>query len=307
MPPFSARPVENVRRRIRRLVGSLGVVALLVSSAVVLDAGTADAAGPGSVSGVSVSLSTNAAGATEVDYSIGFTTSATGGLRRGTGTITISTSAPTVFRDGCDYLIFDVTHDSFLGSCPSAITNSSVTLPTGHIRPGDRVRVVTDQVVNAWSTGSQTLTVSTSADLPGSTGYSLVGASPVSGVTVKLSNTGVSANATYSVTFIASATGALDPSNGTIMLVGPRGTVFPDTGCNDYEVIDVTTSTSSLACPSSALAGGVAVANLGVDIGAGDTVTVVAQQVESTKTPGEKTFKVATTSDLAGKGTFELT
>jgi hypothetical protein len=260
------------------------------------------------VTGVSVSLSTGAAGAKQVDYTVGFTTSSsTGALDASYGTITLSTSGATLFPSNCSYTITDVSTSQSTTTCPNGTVGSSVTVtPAGlNIRAGDTVTVVAAQVANAPSTGSQTLTVSTSSDLASSTGFSLVAASHVTAVSVKLSVTRHSALSKYTVGFTTSpTTGALDPNNGTIKMVGPGGTAFPST-CT-YLVTDVTTSTSSTACPT-LQTNGVVITNPGLNIRAGDKVSVVVASVKNGKATGAHTLSVSTSSDLAGKGKFTLT
>jgi hypothetical protein len=259
------------------------------------------------VTGVSVSLSTTAAGASQVDYTAAFTTSpSTGALDLDNGTITLSTSGSTVFADSCSYTLDDVTSGQSTTTCPTEVPGSSVTLSAGNlsIRAGDTVHVTAPQVANAPSTGSQTFSVSTSSDLSSNSPFSLVAASPVTGVSVKLSVTTVSSKSKYTVSFTSSATGALDPTNGTITFVGPSGTVFPNT-CT-YTVTDVTTSSSSTACPQ-VETNGVVISNPGLNIRAGDKVTVVVGKVKNAKATGKKNLTVSTSSDLAGKGKFTLT
>jgi hypothetical protein len=132
-----------------------------------------------------------------------------------------------------------------------------------------------------------------------------VAASAVSLVTVKLSVTTHGKASKYTVAFTTSATGALDPNNGTITFVGPSGTVFP--GNCTYVVTDVTTGSSSTACPSSVQASGVVISNPGLSIGADNKVSVTVAKVKNAKTTGKKTLSVSTSSDLATKGKYKLT
>ncbi len=131
MEVFDARAEDNVRRRGRKMVGLFGLLGLLLGPLVVVGATAAGAAGPGSVSGVSVSLSTNAAGATEVDYTVGFTTSATGALDPNTGTITLSTSGSTSFPSNCSYTVTDVTTGQSTTTCPTGSAGSTSRSPPG--------------------------------------------------------------------------------------------------------------------------------------------------------------------------------
>jgi hypothetical protein len=306
---FDAHSASHVHRRIRTVAAWCGLVGLLSGSAALLGAGAAGAQEPGSVSGVSVGLSTTAAGATEVDYTAAFTTSSTGALDASSGTITLSTSGSTSFASDCAYTVTDITTGkSGVGACPTASSSSSVTIDTGGIAigAGDTVHVVAAEVANASSTGSQSFSVSTSADLASSTTFSLVEASPATGVSVKLSNTVVSEKAKYTVTFTTSATGALDGTFGQIELSGPKGTKFPP-ACT-YVVKDLTTGQKGTACGGAASAEPfVLIYYLGVSVGAGDQVSVVTPKVKNAKKIGTQTLTVWTSSDLSATGTFTLT
>jgi hypothetical protein len=304
---FDARTVDHVRGHGRRLIGALAVAVLLGGSGVVLGAGVAGAAGPGSVSGVSVSLSTTAAGATEVDYTAGFTTSSTGALTANTGTITISTSGPTEFVDSCNYTVTDTTTAASSTACPTSVPSSTVTLTAPiNVHHGDRVTVQAIEVASSPSTGSQTLTVSTSADLAGTTNFSLVAASPVSGVSVSLSTLAAGATEVdYTAGFTTSpSTGALDSNNGTITLSTSGSTVFVDS-CN-YTLDDVTSNQSTTTCPTEVPGSSVTLSAGGLNIRAGDTVHVTAVQVANAPTTGSQTFTISTSSDTAATTSFSL-
>jgi hypothetical protein len=309
MKVFDAHAATYDRRRSRTITLWCGLVGLVAGSVLLLGAGAADAQGPGSVSGVSVGLSTTAAGATEVDYTAAFTTSSTGALGSSDGTITLSTSGSTSFAGDCSYTVSDVTTGkSSTDACPTSSGSSSVTIDTGGITigSGDTVHVVAAEVTNSPSTGSQSFSVSTSSDLASSTTFSLVTASPVTGVSVTLSNTGIGQMAKYTVAFTASATGALDGTFGQIELSGPKGTKFPP-ACT-YVVKDKTTGKKGTACGGAASAEPfVLIYFLGVGVGAGDRVSVVTPKVKNAKKAGTQTLSVWTSSDLSASGTFTLT
>jgi hypothetical protein len=283
----------------------------MAGSAALLVADPAGAQGPGSVSGVSVGLSTNAAGASEVDYTAAFTTSSTGALDPNSGTITLSTSGSTSFASDCSYTVTDVTTGkSGAQACPTASSSSSITITAGGITigAGDTVHVLAPEVTNALSTGSQTFSVSTSSDMASSTSFSLVAASPVTGVSAKLSNTVAGAQAKYTVAFTTSATGSLDGTFGQIELSGPKGTKFAS-ACT-YKVIDHTTGLKGSACGASGAANAqpdVLLYFLGVSVGAGDQVTVKTPLARNSKKVGTQTLSVWTSSDLVATGTFTLT
>jgi hypothetical protein len=294
MKMFDACSSTHHRRKGRATAFWCGLVALIAGPAVLLGATSAGAQGPGSVSGVSVGLSSAAAGATEVDYTAAFTTSSTGALDSSNGTITLSTSGSTSFASDCSYTVTDVTTGkSGLGVCPTASSSSAVTITTGGISvgAGDTVHVLAPEVANAPSTGSQSFSVSTSSDLASSTTFSLVAANPVSGVSVSLSKTGAGVQAKYKVTFTTSVTGALDGTFGQIELTGPKGTKFASS-CS-YTVIDHTTHLKAYF--------------LGVRVGAGDEVTVKTPLARNSKKVGSQTLSVWTSSDLVATGSFTLT
>ncbi len=305
MELFDVGSEVDVRRRGRKVVGLLGLLGLLLGPLVVVGATAAGAAGPGSVSGVSVSLSTNAVGATQVDYTVGFTTSATGALDPNTGTITLSTTGSTSFPSNCAYTVTDVTTSQSVTTCPTGSAGSSVTISAGvAVNANDSVKVVANQVANASATGSKTLTVSTSSDLAASTTYSLVAASPVSGVSASLSTNAVGATeVNYTVGFKASATGALDPNNGTITLSASGSTAFPS-NCA-YSVTDTTTSQEAQTCPTSDTGSSVTI-SAAITINAGDSVKIVVNQVGNASATGSKTLTVSTSSDLAASTTYSL-
>ncbi len=305
MKLFDARALDNVRRRGCRLLVSLGLVSVLAGAAVVVGAGAAGAAGPGSVSGVSVSLSTNAAGASQVDYTIGFTTSATGALSN-TGTITFATSGPTVFADNCSYTVTDVTTGASTNTCPTSVSGSTVTITTGiNIHHGDSVKVQAVEVVSSPSTGSQNMTVSTSSDLAASTTFSLVAASPVTGVSVSLSTPAAGATeVNYIAGFTTSSTGALDLNNGTITLSTSGSTDFTD-DCS-YALDDVTTNQTTTTCPTGVSGSSVTIETGGINIRGGDTVQVTAVEVANAPSTGSQSFTVSTSSDLPASATFSL-
>ena len=138
--------------------------------------------------------------------------------------------------------------------------------------------------------------------------FSLVAASPVTGVTVKLSKTGIGVMAKYTVAFTTSGTGALDGTFGQIELSGPKGTKFP-AACT-YTVTDQTTGVSAAACGGSGAGNAepfVLLYYLGVPIRAGDQVSVKTPKVKNSKKAGTQTLSVWTSSDLAASGSFTLT
>ncbi len=85
------------------------------------------------VTSPSVNLSTAAVGATNVTYNVRFTTSATGSLAAGGGTITLAAPAGTVFSSSGHYTIEDVTTATQCGLNNWVTSNggATVTLTVG--------------------------------------------------------------------------------------------------------------------------------------------------------------------------------
>jgi hypothetical protein len=104
-------------------------------------------------------------------------------------------------------------------------------------------------------------------------------------------------NATYAVTF--TAVGKLTNGYSQIRLVAPPGTVLPGSGCN-YHSRDNTTGIGSQACLPVTLSnsGATATITIGNDAAAGDSVTIVVDEVTNPPS-GSYTIGVATSSDGA--------
>ncbi len=233
-------------------------------------------------SAVSVALSSLAAGATNVTYTVGLTASSSGGLAGPTpnatnyysganvdaGTVTLVGSAGTVFpNEGVD--VFDVTANEDLGVAAYSASSSGGATATwqlaGAVAAGDRLRVTVPGVTNG-SAGSDPVAISTSSDsVVAQAPLTLVAARAPGSPSVALSSLAAGAtNVTYTVGLAASASGAL-VGGGSIVVVGPAGTVFPN---EQVDVFDVTansdlgwfSASSSGATTTVALSAGVVVA-----------------------------------------------
>src|SRR5579863_9182682 len=115
-----------------------------------------------------LTLSSKAAGATKVTYTVNFV--ATSGLLANSSTITLAAPAGTGFAptNGCSpYVVYDDTTGA-TSSCLSATVSNggaTVTITAGvGANAGDTYTVIANSVANAATTGAQTLAVSTSAD-----------------------------------------------------------------------------------------------------------------------------------------------
>ena len=81
-----------------------------------------------SVTSPSVTLSTAAAGATNATYDVKFTTTPSGSLAAGSGTITLAAPAETVFSSNSSYTIEDITTGTNCGLNNWVTSNSGATV-----------------------------------------------------------------------------------------------------------------------------------------------------------------------------------
>ncbi|MHB1891293.1 MAG: beta strand repeat-containing protein, partial [Acidimicrobiales bacterium] len=191
-----------------------------------------------SVTGPAIPSSQDGSGEAAV-YTVGFTTSATGALASGSGTITLAAPAGTVFPSAAS--AYTVNNGSgAVAASKVALSNSNatatITTPVA-IGNSTAVTVVVNGVTNPAAATGYTLAVSTSSDLaPVDTSpYNIAGAvSNLTGPAPSVSTAGSAA--TYTIGFTTSATGALAASSGTISLSVPSSsTIFP-TAAADYTV-----------------------------------------------------------------------
>jgi hypothetical protein len=128
----------------------------------------------GAISGLSVSVTPNVAGASGTSYTIGFNTSATGALVAGAGTITV-TAAPGTKLPNCA-LVTDLTTNQDDESCSGGVPPAATMTVTTQvpIATGDQVQLVFTGATNAAVVGAHTLRVSTSTDAGGGARYDLV-------------------------------------------------------------------------------------------------------------------------------------
>ena len=261
------------------------------------------------VSSPLITLTTTAAGATNVTYDVRFTTSPTGALAPYYSTITLNAPTGTDFTADSTYTIYDVTTGTNCGLETSATSNGGATVTVnpyadcGTIAGGDTVQVTATGVSNPASTSTgNVVTVSTSSDtLSAQTNtYAMTAAKAVSSPLITLSTTAAGAtNVTYTASFTTSSTGALAPYYSTITLAAPTGTNF---GSSSFTIEDLTTGTNC-ALENSATSNNGATATVSPysycgTIAAGDAVLVTASDVTNpgTATTGE-TVTVSTSSD----------
>ncbi len=259
-----------------------------------------------SVTQPSVALSSSAAGASGVTYTLGFSASSTGALPAG-DIITLVATPGTVFpSSGRTYAITDSTTASGTDTCISCSSGSLAVTDNGAavsirlnnaINAGDALSLSVSQVTNP-SVGTYSLALSTSTDaLPeNSTSYAITAPLSITQPSVALSSSAAGASGvTYTLGFSASGTGAL-AAGDTITLVGAPGTVFPSSG-HTYAITDSTSPSGSdgcISCSSGSLSvadnGAVVAIKLNNAINAGDALSLAVSQVTN---PGAGSYSLA--------------
>ncbi|HUB70173.1 MAG TPA: hypothetical protein VL984_07110, partial [Acidimicrobiales bacterium] len=257
------------------------------------------------MSNVSLGLSSNAAGASQVVYTLKFTSSQAGALAAAAGQIFLTAPAGTMFPSmGGRFFVEDL---SVKGPAPTAAeaqvspagNEATVTVPIA-VGGGDRVSLTVDGVTNTGTEGPQRVTVSTSADTAPALAptFNLAAPGAVSAPSLSISSdAGGADQVNYQMSFTTTRDGALVESLGEIVLSAPPGTVFPSVG-SDYFVTDLT-SHAPAASVSPAVAGGGAVVAVTVpgDIQAGDRVSLLVQGVVNSAEIAQVRTSLWTTSD----------
>ena len=269
-----------------------------------------------------VTLSTTAAGADAVTYDFSFTPSDTGTLEQSGGQLVVTAPEGTdlagdQYQDSPSLWTFnDSTNGSYgtaeadqgtVGADPDQV---SIPVPF-EIDPGDQVEVTASGITSPSTLGPQTLQVSTSSDTVSTTSpaYTLTAAGTVSQVSpVTLSTTAAgAAEVSYTFGFTASATGALDESEGYVTVTAPTGTNFYGTdlpGGGDWTFTDTTTGESSdtgiAVAPGPGQGDNVAQVLVPISVNAGDAVQITAGDVISPSAVGSNyAFSFSTSSDPA--------
>lgn len=296
--------------RARRLFPALLVAAALLAAAGARPgrAGAAPSSPYTSPSGVSVQLSSYAAGATNVSYEVGFHTSATGSLLAGSGSVLLVAPAGTVLPSSAQ----------LLGPSGSVIADVGLTLAGGSIASfvlplavsgGGDVRLRISPVTNAPSPGSQQLEVSTSSDRrAGIASFALTGSGAtlgrVANVSLQLSTSaGDAAEVELTVAFSLPPTGGL-PATGDVVLRAPAGTNFSGVAVT---LTDMASGLVDKAAGATPMADDVLVVTPPAALAAGSAVVLHIFGVTNSSVPGSAAVQVATSADPAWvPATFDL-
>ncbi|HET9059120.1 MAG TPA: FGLLP motif-containing membrane protein [Acidimicrobiales bacterium] len=295
--PGAMARVDKARAVVSRAFVGLAVGALWL----VLGSPLAVAAG-GSVHAVSVTLSTPAEAATEVTYTVEFTTSHTGALAAHSSWVEVD-AAPGTLLPTCVTQFIDVTAGQSFGNACSNVAGAKpgsrqvIGAPI-NVAAGDTLRLVFDGSTNP-GPGAKTLAVRTSGDpSPVIAKYAVSGSAYApSKLSVQLSTSAKgAAEATYTVRFTTSSLGALTAHNSWVEVDAAPGTVLPTCANQLADVTSSDTFINACSVVPGAKPGPHQVIGLPMDIAAGDTVQLVFDGATNPG-PGAKTLSVHTSSD----------
>ena len=256
-----------------------------------------------------VTLSTAATGASNATYSVKFTTSATGTLYNDQGTITLTAPTGTVFPNQ-SLALTDLTTGQGLGSTfNSGATGNTLTwIVTSTIPAGHTIRAIITNVQNPGtaSTADQ-IAISTSSDSGASAPRYTIGTpTAVASPSVSLSNNAVgAAGVTYTANFTPTSTVA--SGSGTITIVAPTGTVFPNAG---VDLFDVTSNTDlgNTGAPTLSNGGGTATWPVGASsMTAGHQIRLTAANVTNPPSAGMYQLNLTSSTDTATAQTAPYT
>src|SRR4051812_5245257 len=262
---------------------------------------TIDAAHPISTPAVSIASPSDAAGARTI-YTIGFTTSSTGGLSYDANSqITLTFPAGTGFSPGYDDSSVAVGGVE-VGSCGGA-SGTAITCSIGFnkaIAASTAVTITLNGITNP-GPGPQSVSVATTSDPAAQPGSYTVGAvHNISPPTVSIANpTGAAgARTIYTIGFTTSSSGAMSyEANSQITLTFPAGTGFSP-GYDDSSVVVGGVEVGTCGGASGTTV--VCFIAFGKAIAAGTPVTIMLNGITN---PGQgaKSLSVATTSDPAAQ------
>jgi titin len=275
-----------------------------------------------SVVAPSVSLSSAAAGASQVGYSVMFSASSSGGLafdpfdRALSGTITLS-GPPGMFDQGgaamlpYNFVISDRTSGAVASPASVAVSpdassaSLAISLKDG-VAANDVLVVQFFGGSNPTLPGTYALTVSSSSDTGSTATYTIVPAAGVASPSVTLSSEVPGASGVeYAVTLATSSSGGLVADgylsvlNGVVNLSAAAGTAF-SANTYDYTIVDHTTGSvtepGSVALSQGGSAVALSLSGL-AGISSGDSVEVDAMNVVNAGASCQQNLTISTSSD----------
>ncbi len=300
---------------LRRAIAAAFTAALTVMGLLPLLGATAAGAAT-AVSSPTISLSSTTTGATAV-YTVGFTTSGsssspTGALASGTGTIALTAPSGTAFPStASDYTVNAGSGAVAASTVATGSSGSSVTITTPvNVGGGTTVAVVVAGVTNPGVGTNDSINISTSSDTaPVSTPtYNIT--SGISNVSLSLSSTLQAATGiTYTLGFTTSSGGALAGGSSVIYVNFPAGTGMPNGGANVTDTTGANGTASqylvqvggqTAAAKNVTISGTTAAITVpaAINIGNGAKVTVIVEGVANPAEAAATTFSAAGSNPL---------
>ncbi len=291
---------------LRRAIAAAFTAALTVMGLLPLLGATAAGAAT-AVSSPTISLSSYGAGATSVMYTLGFTTSSTGALTAGSGTITLNLPTGTTLPAASSNAYTVNPNNAGAQTATSVTVSGSQAVITTPVAVADATPVtVTITGVTNPSTvsGTDQASISTSSDTAAALTAAYAITSGISALTgpTPTPATANTAYSVYTVGFKTSASGSLVGGAGTITLSfvnSPTAATFPGTA-GAYII-------NNVAVTNIASGGGTASVTLtvpgNVNIGPSSSVTVIVFGAHNPQNPGNYTINVSTSSDTAPSAT----
>ncbi len=297
----------------KRVIGAIVFgVAVLAAQTAAIGAPAVDAGPIAPVTGLSLRLSTSAASASEVSYTIDFTTSATGALAANSGTINVEAPTgtfPPAPACANAITVTDVTTGSSnttAGMCFFEVGTEGNRLvipsPIG-IDAGNRVEVLIPGLDNPAGVGLHGVALGTSSDRAGSVNFQILKAGSIGDLSLSRSDDAPGASqVTYTIEFTTSATGALAENTSTVTIEAPVGTFPAPPQCGDSMVVtDLSTKasdqTGSICGSEVGNQGRRLVVSVPAMIGGNDRVEVVIPGLDNPATAGPHLLTVGTSSD----------
>jgi len=249
--------------------------------------------------GVSVALSSRAAGATNVRYTVLFRPSSTGGLAEDTDQIELTMSAGSLPSSAARYEVTDLVTGDFATatvlSSPSAATRRITTpidIPSGH-----RAQVVITGVTNG-TAGARQLTVSTTTDRSTvNAPFTLVAAAQVSSLQARRSVEASDHIGRYRIQFLPTGNGGLARRSKIFLLA--QGALLPSS-IDAYTVTNIATGRQiPVADVLTTNESQRVVIDLGDDVLAGDVIQIDINPVQTADVPNA--IQLSTSADTVAR------
>ncbi len=296
----------HVVRHLRPFVVFATIAIVGAQLTAVAQVATAQALPP--VTGLSLSLSTYAAAASQVSYNVEFTPSGGGSLAAGSGVITISApegtfpaSPSSCMYDFARFTNLETQASGGVDLCGdvSAARHQLQLTPPIAIVAGQKVEVSINGLDNPARPGPEALTLQTSSQSAGSVSYTIVPSSAIGALSVVRSSSAAGATrVTYTVEFTTSATGALAEGSGLIELDAPVGSFHRTAACGVASAIITDLATQASAgvdmCNAPVSEGGAQLQLVsGVAIAASQRVSVAITGIDNPLVPGPRSCRCA--------------